>query len=457
MRQGTPTATHGKQNLAGLAIPAFLIVLPAVIFYSSLFSHLVNLPILDDYDALLQFLNQVVRANGMTRFWLFLVAQHNEYKLFFGNGVALAQIAVLGHVSFAQLWVLGDSAVLVLALLLWRMFLPGEKDLVKRLAYFVPVAWLLFQLEYWETLNWAMAGLQNLWVIVFCLGAIICLQGRTRKAYSGAVILYVLGIAASGNGFLLLPLGLTILVIQRRFARTAGWLAVSGACIAAYAYHYNPMSSQAEPGGSVFSTLLHFRPDYAIAFVGNAGAVASDSKTSAWVSLTLGTCLLLFFGWLVKRGYPRRNPLVSYCVLFLLMTAVGVAGLRSEFGLLQSLESRYTIYGILLVILAWTAFAEEFLQRRREALLNSGAYLVIAVTVVIFALCMDEVGYLNLARREQQASKGMAAFEHAAPGRSDGPVLPFARETAKLTTVRVRARAILSESIRLGVYEPPNF
>ncbi len=101
------------------------------------------------------------------KFCFFLADQHNEYKLFFGQGVAWAQFALLGHVSFVQLCVLGDSAVLVLALLLWSMFLPDEKDLARRLAYFVPVAWLLFQLEYCETLNWAMAAMQNLWVLVF--------------------------------------------------------------------------------------------------------------------------------------------------------------------------------------------------------------------------------------------------------------------------------------------------
>ncbi len=153
-----------------VAISALLVALPAVLFYGILFRHLVNIPYMDDYD-ILGFLNQVAQVrSGTAKLWLFLGWQHNEYKLFFLNGLSWAQFAVLGHVNFAQLCVLGDSAVLVLSFILWSMFLPGQKDLARRLALFVPVSWLLFQLLYWEALSSALAPVQNLWVIVFSLG-----------------------------------------------------------------------------------------------------------------------------------------------------------------------------------------------------------------------------------------------------------------------------------------------
>jgi hypothetical protein len=54
--------------------------------------------------------------------------------------------------------------------------------------------------------------------------------------------------------------------------------------------------------------------------------------------------------------------------LFLLLSAVGVAGLRSDIGLKQSLDSRYAIYSALLVIFAWFAVVEKFLQHEWAAL-----------------------------------------------------------------------------------------
>ena len=459
MRQRLRDATESKRITARLAIPALLVVAPGALFYGCLFSHLIDLPFYDDYSAQLGFLNQMVQAKGMAaKIVLLLAAQNNEYKLFFIHSLGWGQVVLLGHVNFVPLCVLGDSSVLVLAFLLWTIFLPEEKDLAKRLAFFIPAAWMLFQLGYWETLNWAMASLQNLWVIVFSLGTIQCLLRPTRKAYASGLLLYALAIGTSGNGLLLLPVGVLILATRRQLARVAGWLALSVVCIAAYAYRYNLMSSQAPSRGSVFSTLAHFRPDYSIAFIGNAAAIAGSSLISVWMCLTLGSVLLLFFGWLGWRGYVRRNAPVSYSVLFLLLTAVGVAGLRSDFGLMQSASSRYAIYGALLVILAWTAVTEEFLQHRSEPLLNNGPYLAMTMAAVLFALWMDEIGYLKLAGREADAVRWMEAFEHpGSPGSSEGPMAEYQQQSAATVASRLEARVILKESMQLGVYEPPKF
>lgn len=302
------------------AIPLLMIAAPAVLFYGILFRHLANIPLFDDYFALLGFLDKMSGASGAgAHLRIFLAAQHNEYKLFWGDGLAWAQLKLLGHVNFAQLCALGDSAVLVLALELWWMFLPGEKDISKRLAYFVPVAWLLFQLEYSETLNWAMAGLQNLWVLVFAMGAIQCLLRPSRKAYAGALVLLVLAIAASGNGFLLIPVGMAILAIRRSmrkyWVRLAGWLAVSGLCVSAYAYHYDGMSSQSPASRSIFSTLLHWRPDYVLAFIGNVGAFGGIAESLTKVCLLLGVLLLAVFGWVMDggtRGAIRQSVIPYY-------------------------------------------------------------------------------------------------------------------------------------------------
>ena len=474
------SAGHRELLRPGVVISAFLVALPAVLFYGSLFRHLVNLPYLDDYD-ILQFLNQVAQVRSASaKFWLFLAWQHNEYKLFFVGGVSWAQLAVLGHVNFAQLCVLGDSAVIVMAFILWSMFLPGQKDLATRLALFVPVAWLLFEMVYWETLNGALGALQNLWVIVFALGAIFCVLRPTRRAHIGALVLYALAIAASGNGFFVLPVVLVILVKRRQYARAGGLLAVSVACIAAYAYHYELMSSQMQVGASVFSELRHFRPDFMIAFVGNAGVMAShpvivalrrlipglsipfEGNAGTFVSesaidlatcLALGTLLLVLFGWLIWRGYIKRNPCVSSSVVFILLTAVGVAGIRSGFGLVQCLSPRYAIYGTLLLILAWMAVAEEFLEHRRGSLLRNGLYIATTVAAIVLALCIDVTGTRFLARRNSDTVSGMQAFEHpATPGSTEGPV---PGDDPNYADFRVVAREILTDSIRLGVYEPP--
>jgi hypothetical protein len=434
---------------------------------------------MDDYE-ILAFVNQVAQAGGAAaKLLLFLEWQHGEYKLFFVDGVAWAQFALLGHLNFAQLCVLGDSAVIPLGLILWSMILPGYKDQATRLALFAPVAWSLFQMMYWGTLNWPLATLQNLWVIAFSLGAIRCFLLAQRKAYSGALVLYALAIAASGNGFFVLPVALLIMVTRRQLARAGGLLAVSVVCIAAYAYHYIVRWSQVQSGASVFSFLRQFRPDFTIAFVGNAGVIAShpvivvlrrlvpglfpvDGSAGTFVSepvinlatcFALGTILLVLFGWLMWRGYIQRNPSVSSSVLFILLTAAGVACLRSGLGLGESYTSRYTIYGTLLLILAWMAIAEEFVAYRSQRSLANGLYAATTVAAIVLALGADVTGTRGLSLRNSEIVSGMHAFEHPVTrGSTEGPVLDDEPGDAWL---RDSARKILTDSIRLGVYEPP--
>jgi hypothetical protein len=443
-------------------IPAVFVALPAILFYAILFRQAINVPLLDDYEALLDFLNQMVELKSVSaRASYFLASQHNEYKLFFGHGVAWLQLALYGRIDIRILCAVGNGFVLLLAVLLWKMFLPNHRDLTYRLAFFIPVSWLLFQLQYAETLNWAMASLANLPVLLFSLGAIYLLVRPARHAFCGSLVCFVLAVASLGNGFLLIPIGVLILVLARRYARVVCWLAVSAGCVAAYAYRYNVMSSQSRLNHSVLSQVIRLRPLYMITFIGSAAAFPVDERyllLDIALSLFLGLFLCAFFVAAVRRGYVRRNPLVSCCILFLLLTAVGVAGLRSDLGLAQSLGSRYGIYSALFLIFAWFVGVEEFLQSENVPLQHNHMLLVAIAGSVLFSLSMDALGWRNLAGRNRMVILGMAAYEHpVSPETSTGPIFPLPNQNARWDELDRRAPVILRQSQKLGIYKPPAY
>jgi uncharacterized membrane protein YecN with MAPEG domain len=435
-----------------ISVPAFLNALPAIIFYAILWRRTINLPSFDDYG-LLQFLNKVTELPTVPEkaSW-FLASQHNEYKLFFARAIGWLQLLICGHINFAVLGVIGNVFVALLALLLWKIFLPAHKNLTTRLVLFIPVSWLLFQLQYWGTVNSPFAGLQNLPIILFSFSAIYLVNRTGLPAFSGALAFLTLAIATSGNGFLLIPIGILILIVARRYLRILAWLAASALCIAAYAYHYNTMSSQADHHRSVFATLLRINPAYILAFIGCAGS------PSATISVILGCLLCGFFIFMAFRGYMRKNPVVSYCIMFLLLTAVGVAGIRSELGIMQSLQSRYTLYSILLLIFAWFAIVEEFPQIQNGNLLQNSALLVTVLVVVIFALFMDEIGSLILGQRARETVQAMSVFEHSSPSNpaiGPMPAPPLSQRPPGWDALNQRAGEILLKSIKLGIYNPP--
>lgn len=441
-------------DLPSLVVVAFFLALPAFLFYAILFRNALDVPSFDDYGLLL-FLNRFTVLQSISAKTIyFLASQHNEYKLFFGRGLGWIQLRLCGHVDFKMLCVISNGFVALLALLLWKMFLPTHKNLTTRLAFFIPVSWLLFQLEYWETLNWAFPGLQNIPVLFFSLGAIYLLLREKKWAFSTALAFLVLAVAASGNGFLVIPIGILILGRDHKYARVSIWLAVSAGCIAAYAYRYNS-SHVVEGHHSFLLASLWMKPAYVVAFVGSGGGLPFQAG-----SFFLGFLLCSFFVWMVFRGYIRKNPLVSYCVLFLLLTAIGVAGIRSDLGVMQSLQSRYTIYCALFLIFAWFAIVEEFLQFKGGSLLNNAIFLSAVVSAVLFSLFMDEVGLLMIHARSRATVQAMAAFEHSsASGFTVGPMPPSSspERNAKWDALNLGARDILLESIRLGIYRPPAY
>jgi len=436
-----------------LAVAALFVAFPAVPFYVILFRTNLDIPVYDGYGAL-EFVNHLEKLSGLAAKLSFVFeAQFNEYKLVFAEFLIWLQYAITGRIDFAVLGAVSNAFVLFIALLLWKMFLPAHKDLGTRLALFIPVSWLLFQFEYAELLNFGGAGLQHLPSLLFAFAAIHLLFGKTRRAFSGALAFQVLAVAASGNGFLLLPIGLLVLVPGRRYVRIALWLATSAVCIAGYSYHYNVMSSKSSQDHSVISALLHMRPLYAISFIGSAAGPAFHV-----VSFVLGTLLCIFFFWMARRGYIRRSPAVSCCVLFLLLTAIGVAGIRSDMGLIQSVSSRYTIYSALFLIFAWFAIVEEFLQHSRVPLLDNGMYLGAVAASVFFCILMDATGYIQMKNWDERVVEGMVEFEHPnPPGSTKGPVISLWKGDDDRERSNPSARAALIESIKLGVYRPPKY
>jgi hypothetical protein len=62
-------------------IPAFFVALPAILFYAILFRKAINVPFMDDYEALLDFLNRMTELqSGSAKASYFLASQFNEYK-----------------------------------------------------------------------------------------------------------------------------------------------------------------------------------------------------------------------------------------------------------------------------------------------------------------------------------------------------------------------------------------
>lgn len=164
----TSPGDQSVRRSKGALVPVLAITAPIVVAYGLLEHFLCSYPWQDDYSAILGFGLDYERMPTLGSRLAFIVAsQHVAYKLIFEHCLLALQLALLGHVNFEFLVVAGNLFLLGIAVAVWKMCLPGEKNLHTRLLAFVPVSFLFFSLNYSETTDWAMAGLQNLPVIFF--------------------------------------------------------------------------------------------------------------------------------------------------------------------------------------------------------------------------------------------------------------------------------------------------
>jgi hypothetical protein len=354
------------------------IAAPILCFYAILAHHLINLPLEDDYETVLPFMARVSTMDWLHRLGYTSQFQHNEYKLMFENAVFAAQYAVLGHPNFIVLCVAGDLLVLVLFFGVWHCLMP-KIDLDRKLMMAVPIAFVIFELRYAETLNWSMAALQNIAVLVFSVFCVACL---TRGRDWTACVLFALAIASSGNGFILLPIGIWLMARRGSWLHLSAWIAVCAGMAAIYFVHYarySPNNTSVTP----MRMIQRLNPIYTLSFMGSLIGLQ-------WmVSASVGAALLFVFVLMIRKRYERVNPTVFYFAIFLILTAIAVAGIRSDLGLYQSFTGRYRIYSVLLLICSYIFGMETGKRWFRPAL----------VTSVLICVMGDVYGHFFYRRR----------------------------------------------------------
>ena len=429
-------------------------LLPVVALYAVLLRAFRAVPMFDDYPALLGFGLTLRGLSGGER-WLWIAAsQHGEYKLIFEHAIAAALLLSTGRVPFGVLIWLGNGLALGVGWALWRMFFAGQVgaaiQVETRALLFLPVVYLLFQLNYAENFDWAMCGLQTFPVVLFSLLALGLLF--RPEAVWWAAGCACLACLASGNGFVLLPIGLWV-HLRRALAGGVGASRAAGVWVGsfllagvAYGYHYRPVTgtlyvSQAGMGAK------------ALFFLSFAGAAAETE--SRWPvrggAVVLGVVVVLTFAHACWRRAYRTQPAIFCMAIWVLVTAALVAQRRIGGGFALSLTLRYKIYSDLLLIFCYGYAAERVRESRWAPRRQRALYAAAFVAVVGMAVTADVAGARYLMRRQRGVEAGLDGYA-VDPSRSpevsiSGGAVPAAYAES--------SRRLLTEAVRAGIYRLP--
>jgi hypothetical protein len=429
----------GKRNrITALLFSA--VILPAIIAYVVLYREAVSVPYQDDYNAILAFATHYVQLPTMKAKVLDVATtQTNDYKLAFPHFIIALEMELTGHLNFKFLVAFGNLLLLPIAYLLWRTYQTDAGNLNQRLVEFMPISVLFFSLTYWESLDWAMAGLQNISVIFFGFLAIYLLIAKATGSRPPFLFLgclsAMLAAFSSANGFLLAPVGLLILLRRRAMAASLAWCASLALPVVAYLYHYTPfhISVSKLHTASYISKVF-----YLFAFLGCA-------IPYRWPAALLGTMLAAIILLAACSRFDRTNPVAFYFTVWILGTAFLAAWLRGE------IPSRYSIYSILLLVFCYSFLARYF-GGHSVVLNHKRFYATSLVLAIAFCFLSDLRAYKHLLKRREMVLSGMDHYRESPEFNSPNIDPEMARYDS---TEAAFERVTLNKAIQQHIYTLP--
>ena len=334
-----------------------LLLLPVLLVYAALWKQARSLPMQDDFLAIVNFgLVYKSQPSALARLMYVIAAQHNEYKLVVEHAIVAADLSLTGHLHFGLYIWIGNLLLLPIAWLFWSNLRPNDQNVTRRLVLFVPVCWLVFQLNYVENLDWAMCGLQTMPVVLFSLAALHFLVRSGRRALVLAFLFAVLGCLSSANGFLMGPVGVVLLLASRRVRQVVPWCAAYCVAAAVYLYRYKPFTPPHYQSGTAFSDKLLF-------FFSFAGAWAENMHhfpvRYGSVAAGCAVCAIVVF-MAARTDFARSGAFYFYTLVWCLITAALAADKRVGEGLVVALSMRYKIYSDIALICLYAFAVMQF-------------------------------------------------------------------------------------------------
>ena len=321
---------------------------PIIRYAQVIWQYALNIPLQDDFDAGLEFIDKYAfQPHTFFEKLKLIFSQHNEHRIVLDRLAFITDYNLTGQLNFRQLMFFGNLAVPCLFAVLLAMSFRNEQG-VRRWFFWLPLAFLLFQLVYWELTIWGMASIQNLYVLAFVCASLAALyHDPSRSIWFGvALLMAVAATYTSSNGLLVFFAGAIGLTITKRYRQLAIWSGVGLLVIGLYLWGYTRPGHHPPLLGTLLSAPDQFT-DYLFTLMGNSlsATPAGAARAGKWLLSALVGALAYT---LYKRRLISLLPVWSL-VGFLMATSLLITTGRAGFGVGQALSSRYTILSVVML------------------------------------------------------------------------------------------------------------
>jgi hypothetical protein len=401
------------------------------VFYFSIFAFAVNIPYWDDYDSILNFSNNFLGSSLKDKVPL-IFSQHNEHRIVFTRISTLASYYLTGKINFKFLIFIGNISLIGLLII----FLRSAAFAKKKFLYFIPAIFLLFQPQYWGDIYFATSSLSSLCVLFFAFASLYLLKKESLKYFIFSLLLALLASFTGGNGMIVFFAGLLTLIYEKKYLKIIIWIFVGAGCILFYFHGYTKPPHHPSIADPIFVHPIH-TIIYLFSFLGSCflNSGFNHAKPVYFLALLSGVLFSLYFIYLIKIKFYKRNIAIASFLLFLILTSCVTALCRSGFDLFPS---RYKIISTLILVLSYLTFMETLLEGRMKRL-----FPILLTCSILFNFISYRNNFNYVILQKKYLIEGLALWESNSPG------LSYPDED--------RANSIISTAISKGRYSPPKF
>jgi len=438
---------------AAMTLPVLLWVF-VILYYS------VNLPWYDDFDPFPDFLRKWITDPSFADRLTLLFQPNNEHRMVIGKLVTLVYYWFTGHLNFTFLHIAGACFTLGTLRIFWLSFAKTRVNWW----YFLPVPFLLFQLQYHLVFLWAICSLQHQPVVFFISLSMFLLS---RNRFGWAVLAAVCATYAMSNGIFVWPAGVMILLLRSNYKQLAIWILAGAVAVGLYFYG---MSSQGNESSMEFLAkyphlsvlgffaflggLFDFFPEKTIV-VRSALPVLMGFLVMIWVVIWLYRQLIPWLNQTFKwpknirytspeRSIDKQNQdmFLLGILTFLLVNALIIGLLRPRFGFFVMIVSNYKMYPALFLTVAYLAFINAVSGKQIQEWIFQFA---LTTSVIIWGFSI--YGYLPvIAERNKYLTVNGYNQEHNAFGLGH---VPFSKSAFYVDEM-------MRQMVNWGVYKYPD-
>lgn len=324
---------------------------------------------MDDYDAVLRFLNQYLFSHPYPKIDL-LFGQFGEHRIVFNRILELAYFKIFGTINFLHLVLIGNLGWILSIYLLWRY---SRYTLKFNAFMFAPVAIMMLAFSHVALMTWAMASIQQYWQLLFALMAIYYL---TSQQDIKANFFLFLAVFTGAGGLALIPLFVLYYIVNKRWKQLGISTINFVGILLVYFVIFDFEKSSHNPGMfEVLSNTPKVLLMYIMLFLGNFGH-------TQYLAMAMGVILVVLS---VYKGayFFKKRPFLAWSILFIIGTAL-LAGLsRAGAGQWQALSSRYAIYSVLLASLVYLGYLDKYKKNHQ---IIAVAYAISAITFIFYLI-----------------------------------------------------------------------